>query len=120
MKPIIVERLNVPWCSVCGADFPALARERPQDVSPPVRAGSRELVLTALVSEEGFNLSGETRAVLELGESADFRRPLQRLAKVLRLKGYKLPFTVTLKIEPVDRAAQVDAASGWVTRHDAT
>jgi hypothetical protein len=109
MKPIIVKSLNLAKLDKLRRDLPALPGERPKDVAPPVRAGSRELVFTALVSKEGFDLSIKGEGDLEQWGEAHFRRSLHSLCEILRLQGDERSLTVTLKIEPVDRAAQIDA-----------
>jgi hypothetical protein len=105
-------------CDKLRRDFAAFCGESTEYVEPPVRAGSRELVFTALVSKEGVNFRAKGVTWIEFGRYSDLRSAFDRLCEVVRFQADKEPFTVTLKIEPVNRAAQVDAASGGVTRHE--
>ena len=111
MKHRIIEGLYIPQCDKCGADLSAFAHECPKDIEPGLSTGSRELIFTAFVSEEGINLSPEWIAGHKLGGNTDFMRALNRLCVIARFKADKLPLSVTLKIEPVNVPAQVNAAS---------
>jgi hypothetical protein len=110
MKPIIVKSLDVHAGDSYWTYLPDLPRKRSKNVAPPVRAGSCELVLTALVSEECVNFRVEGFGCNDIRGSANLASAFNSFCEVARLKGYKKPFSVTLKIEPVDRAAKVDAA----------
>lgn len=102
MKLKIIKRLDIPGSYGYRAYLPAPPGKRPKDKPAPVRAAGRELVFTALVSEECINLSFEGFRMRESRRGPHRRGSLHCLCEVLRLKGYKLPLSVTLKIEPVN------------------
>lgn len=77
----------------------------------PVGAGSRELVLTALVREKGIDLSFKGAGIINTRAYSDLSSAFHSFCEVLRFKAHELPLTVTLKIEPVNAAPEVDAAS---------
>lgn len=115
MKLPVIPSLNVRICDTCGTDLADVPGERSEYVAPGLSTGGSELVFTALVTKEGCDLTFKSGALFKLGCSPDFNRALDRLCEVLRLKGYELPLSVTLKIEPVNASAKVDAASGMST-----
>ena len=120
MKPIIIKTLNVARCYKCGRYLASLACECSQDVPAAVRAGSGELVFTALVSKESIYLRTEGTGSAECWRYSHLRRAIAGLREVLSFEGYKYPFTVTLKIQPVNRAAKIDSASSRIFSHESS
>jgi hypothetical protein len=110
MKPIIVKDLDISRSHERWSCLPTFTSEGSKDVAPPVGAGSGKLILAAFVCKKSVNLSAEGGGILECWANTDFRRSLDGLSEILCLQRYEGSLTVTLKIEPVDRAAKVDAA----------
>lgn len=110
MKPSVVKHLNVAWSNVVGGDLAALPGERAQDVPTCIGAGHRELVFTALVRKEGVNFCIEGMDPIEFRSHTDLYGAFDRLCKVRRIEGHEETLTLTLKIQPVCSAAEIDAA----------
>jgi hypothetical protein len=113
----IVERLYARQRDVRGGNGADMAGERFQDESAPVRAGSREFVLAPFVSEKGINLSLERTAGIKGRSRPHFDRASNGLGEVGSFQADKMTFAGSLKIQPVNRAAQIDTARSRVGRH---
>lgn len=108
---MVVKRLDARGGHVRSRNRLHVAGKRSQDEAATLGARSRELVLAPLVGEECSDLGLERDGRIEAWSDAHFTSSFNCLAEIGCFEADKMPDSATLKVQPINRAASVDAAS---------